>query len=577
MFNNKLKILKARLKTNKNSCEAYYSLYDSSLFGSAPPNFFVIPGEPGSGKSRAIQEYLRQYASGERTVPDGGVIVFLTRLAEIPTYVQGAKLAKDQFAVLVSGSPVDAAKTYGGLLKVDAAPILFTTAQMLRSRCGHTFASAADFFYNGKPRKLRLWDEEFVPADTLTINKDRLSRARVELRPLDATLAALLDSVESECGAANPGSELKLPSVLIPAAKTALSSLPLDQGTSETLRNLCSLSDRAYRIEQAGYKNVSLVGVRRQLPSDLAPLFVFDASARVSATYTLMEKAGLPMERLPVVPLSYENASFFALRKGASRSTMKDGARRSEIVQQVADTIAHRAAEDWLIVYPQDSTFDLPVEIRSACPSAKSIEFIYWGDHRAKNEYRHIENVICVGLNRYSPAGYEASRQSALGDASTREEDLQALEEGELASSLLQATARSAMRIHADGKCGKACIYIVDSHPRLQTMLSTTFPDCTIEPWPPHTRKLSGRLAEIAEHLMTLPTDLLMRGVTKKSVYTALGIDRTNFARYLRDPALKRFFNEHRIDVQRLTLRRSAASEGPRCVPAIEVELAKAA
>ena len=61
---------------------------------------------------------------------------------------------------------------------------------MLESRAKKTkaFSEMSDFFYNGKPRQVRVWDEAILPSRTLTLSKRKIMRLVEDLSKVDKGL-----------------------------------------------------------------------------------------------------------------------------------------------------------------------------------------------------------------------------------------------------------------------------------------------------------------------------------------------------------------------------------------------------
>lgn len=104
--------------------------------------------------------------------------------------------------MLDARNPVDRATIYGGLVDHTKAPILFTTAQMVMSRCGDDFEKFEALFYRGKPRALRIWDEEFRFAEAVTVSHDELAAMRSCVRRSHPALADALQMAEDMIRAA---------------------------------------------------------------------------------------------------------------------------------------------------------------------------------------------------------------------------------------------------------------------------------------------------------------------------------------------------------------------------------------
>lgn len=162
----------------KYASEALHRDFERALKGRLEKQVFVFPSDPGRGKSKGVQLFLEKIVNKEISVEDSGIVIFLSRRNEIKEYISGGKLSAGDFAVLDSQFPPDRVACYGGSLCGDNAPILFVTSQLLHSRCRGSFEMFEEAFYKGKPRRLRVWDEEFLPANITTFSVDDLARVR---------------------------------------------------------------------------------------------------------------------------------------------------------------------------------------------------------------------------------------------------------------------------------------------------------------------------------------------------------------------------------------------------------------
>ena len=162
--------------------------------GNADPNYYLSSLDPGVGKTETLMAFFGSMASFPR-YDDVGVLICLSRLDEIAKMARrmGARLRGD-FACLTSDSDINAL----GTAPRHEAKVLFTTHAMLTRRLqnpevattvddasedarrgGPTkdiayaprlFEELEEFFYQGEPRRLRVWDESLTPGLAITVN-----------------------------------------------------------------------------------------------------------------------------------------------------------------------------------------------------------------------------------------------------------------------------------------------------------------------------------------------------------------------------------------------------------------------
>ncbi|OWK28601.1 hypothetical protein [Sphingomonas mucosissima] len=534
------------------SSEPFFGLFDAAMNGMIPHRFHVISSEPGSGKSKGIQKYLREYLDGGRGGVDTGIIIFLTRLDEIKSYIKGARLLRDDYAVLISGDRRGILKEYGGSSNPNEAPILFTTAQRFEARCGSSFEDSTDLFYRSKPRALRIWDEEFTPAKPSTITLDRIKELPALLRGSFNDLVLEVEKLEASMNAAVAGDEIVIPIAMVPDAVRAMADTGLGPKDSrrKTLGALIELAGKPTRVMVPRGSSRSIIGEVSRFPLDLAPLFILDASARVSGAYEIMERDGLPVTRYPAVGLSYRPATFHHLLTGAGKMTMKNKGKRKVVLHEAAEII-NRDKDRWLIIYSRNDGIDLEKELKDLCFDPSRLEFVYWGNHRASNDYRDCKKVIVLGLMRYPEDGYEGKRLSYRANPKMRGVDIDNIRVGEIRSTMLQAITRSNIRNHDAGSCGACEVFLVDSCKDLRDHIKAAFPEAGYNELPPSVVKLGGRQQDILDHVASLPAIDLRRGIARKAIYDALGIERGNFGKLVRCPKFQKAAAELGVAVER--------------------------
>ncbi|MES2337099.1 MAG: hypothetical protein V4537_03260 [Pseudomonadota bacterium] len=516
--------IKSYIKFTSLSSEVCFERFDAILNGRSTPETLVFPFEAGTGKSRGIQKYLAGYKA-RRFLPDEGVLIVLSRRDEIHSYIQGAGLTGNEYGVLDSQSPKERASTYGGNIRHNDAPILFTTSQLIAARCGKDFNEFKDLFYRGNPRALRLWDEEFRFADVVSITNDDLAVMRAAVRYFDPRLATALEALEARLSMAGDGDQIMIP--VLPTMHRVGSVHPLDDKQRASITGISGKCARISKAQGLTY----ITAEARRLPANIAPLMVFDASARVSSAYTLMGNAGLPVLVMPGTNLSYRNARFFHMRKGAGRGSLRGKPGRLENVIFEASEKINEDEEPWIVVYNDVPGLHIVDKLSSACTLPERIKFVKWGDHRASNDYRLIENIMCIGLLRYSDAGYEKVHLSALGKYKNRDAEIAGIRESEAMSHMLQAFGRCNMRNYADGACGDCDIYIVDSHSNMNKLLEATFPDCILAKWEPKVVALSKKQREVLAYISRIKAAIGVDGIKKSSVYRTLKIDKSYFGK----------------------------------------------
>src|SRR5690606_26207095 len=99
------------------------------------------------------------------------VLICVARLSEIKSLVDAIGIDRGEVGILTSDQEVNGL----GMAHGQLARVLFTTQQMIESRCrGRRFESVKELQYLGKPRAVRIWDEAMLPAAPLKLTADDL-------------------------------------------------------------------------------------------------------------------------------------------------------------------------------------------------------------------------------------------------------------------------------------------------------------------------------------------------------------------------------------------------------------------
>ena len=424
------------------------------------------------------------------------------------------------YGVLTSDAELNALGVGEG--HADSAQVLFTTQQRIEKHLdGGSFESADEFFYQSRPRAVRIWDESWLPGQGLIVNRDEFGFLFQPLRPAYPELAAILDGLFYELLNAEDGHRFELPDFvedtgvelndvlrLLETERDNLErSLREDQRTA--LSALWFLSGKTVTVRRDGKYGATMLDYRETLPEDLAPLLVTDASGRVRETYAEMEKGKSNIQRLTAAPKKYDRLTVHVWRRGGGKSGWhKNG---QELADGIASTINSKPAEEWLIVIhrPDSRVGKIEDRIRSLVSADQDkLHFIPWGRHMATNAYSLVKNVILAGTLFYRPSFYEALGRLSAGFRSKQGtyplRDAKRIELGESRHGVLQASCRGSVRLSDGVNCHPCELYLIAS-PRsgIPAAMPDIFPDCKVVPWTPVKRALRGKVKEAVEYVQT--------------------------------------------------------------------------
>lgn len=230
---------------------SFFEVLERGLLGELPPSFYLLALDPGMGKTTAILAFLKAWRSGHFK-PASSVLVGLSTLQELTEFVSKSGLAAKEFGVLTSDPEMNAlglpSQRHGG------ARVLFTSQAMIRSRTrGKTFAEAAEFHFSGKPRALRLWDEDILPRQWRTIRVDDIRSLASPLRPIAADYVEKMRAFADTLTDLTPGSLVTVPEDAALNASLLPQALQAASGLKTTVETLQELAGQEMRVESGSY------------------------------------------------------------------------------------------------------------------------------------------------------------------------------------------------------------------------------------------------------------------------------------------------------------------------------------
>lgn len=524
-----------------------HRLMASLLSGeSSEPNFYLSSLDPGMGKTEAVCCFLQAWKD-RGFKPDGSVLIGLAQYEDILSYLERSGLSFDDLWVEVGKKNYVAEFVFSSLGRAEPseARVLFTT----QAKLGHTlsrgpFSTATAFQYRGAPRSLRIWDESLVPAQPAAMRLDSVAAFLDPIRPVSAEGAELLEGLIAAAKVAEPGETVWIPGQL---SKLETLSLVVPQAQKDQWLRLVAMAGSRALIDETNIHGRQLVTSTGDLPLDLAPLVVLDASIRVRETYKVWEESGGSLVRLPAAVVDYSNLSVSHWDRGASRSTLQNLDARQEVLGAIADLInLSPPDEKWLVVHPvARGEVDVAGQLAELIdgPSDR-VSCLHWGVHHGTNDYRHIRNVVIVGLWEYSGSAYAGLHLAASPGSGIRpvsKAEREAIRAGEFQHNLLQAVCRSAVRISQDGACGACDVYIVGrAGGATRSLLASTFPGASIARWRPVEEDLKGHALIVATILEDIFSDGEGGVMSKAELREAAGMKRSqDLAQVLRNPALQ--------------------------------------
>lgn len=523
-----------------NGLKDLVSLLEAMANGTADKLFHLTSLDPGVGKTQSISHFTKRLLKSEAH-KGVSVLVCLGRLAEIKSLVEDMGLKKRDFGVLVADIDGNRDLLLMGNPVSTSARVLFTTQQMLETRMKRagSFSDASDFFYLGRPRQVRLWDEACLPARPYYLHVTQLKGLLEEARRQNKPLFDMLERMVREIEQRQDGELYEIPDLdSLLDVNSALSMYSEEKRSTQNAANdLWGLSGKPVVIQRSGGNNI-FVHYENTLPDDLKPVLICDASGRVRQTYSHWSDGRGDLVQLNHAPKSYENLTVHVWRKGGGKEAWKND--DGTLISGIVATVDAKPDEEFLILHHMEShrfRKDIPTLIRSKAVNPERLHFAHWGgeDYRATNRFKDVRNVILAGTLFYEHGYYDALGRLSRGmnsDERLGKEARKDIEHGEHAQTILQALCRGSVRKSIGNKCGQCDAYIIaNPNSGIPKMLEdgVIFPNAKVVDWSPVERKLTGKVKEAVD----FATDYLSRDPKAKppasTIMAELGMNRQDW------------------------------------------------
>jgi len=505
-------------QTNHRPDEAVYealegipATLESMTYGIALPKVYLSSLDPGSGKTVAITQFVKcliKRSTYKAALTNVGVIILLSRLEEIETMVKAMDLQDDQYACLTSEDDINALGL--GENNIDKAQVLFTTQQRRELQIkGKSFGEAEGFYFNGRVRSVRIWDESYLPGESIVILEYDIRQLSGAVGKFGKTvLSDALLKISDQIRMSKSGDVVELPdfaSLIDTSCFQLIEKVrAIQEDLGDTMASLCDLSGGNVSIHRDGgdHRGIKAISFKDTLPVDLMPILVTDASGRVRHTYALMDESRQNIVRLKTAEKTYSNLTVAVLGRSGAKSSWERNA--SELTAIITETINAEPDKKWLIVGHKprgkdgSSIPDLSDTLPPMLSTGVDIKFLTWGKHSATNEYNDRDRIVLAGTLFYSKSQYEGLTRLSGNirpcdrKVSTSERNMTDI--GESKHNILQAISRGILRGSKDGDCHPCKVFIIASArsgiKKALTMPegvgydpSYIFPGCKIEPW----------------------------------------------------------------------------------------------
>lgn len=487
--------------------------------------FYASFMSPGSGKTTSVVQTIRVIMSIPKYDPLS-FIIFLERLDEIERLVKEIGLPNTDYAVITSDAKLNAM----GSPNWDVARVLFTTHAQLRVRSDKgqaRFTEMRDFFYNGKPRAVRIYDEACLPFLSLTLDGDQIFALVTQFAKQDRDLSEALRHFGNDLkDKYQDGDIITVPDITQFSFNELqdlfrLCSSDEEKSATEALWGLAGMQCRVMKNPNEGSSTLQYVN---HLPEDLAPMLILDASGQMRATYQYWHDSRGNLRRLFSPRKYFHGATFHHWDKGSGRNSQgrgKHGGKQDQIAEAVAKAIINEVPkhEDVLVLMYKPNKYmpDISKKIderlheRPEYLRSGTVHYVPYGQHKATNLYQHCKYVFVTSILQYPTAQYETFGLGSKGQdfrEKLEPNDLHAIRMGEIAHHTYQAVCRGHIRSLIGDNCpeGIHIYFIFWSDPKTGGIpvefLDDVFPGHKRVPWEPIVTPKANKLMRVlVDHL----------------------------------------------------------------------------
>lgn len=413
---------------------------------------------------------------------------------------------------------------------------------MLRFRTlKKSFSKASEFYFQGKPRGLRIADEALYGAEHIHLGRDSLLQVIEPLRPYFPEWVEGLERFISRLCRIESNTTIKFPAKF--GKGRQYSSFEhggpnLTDKQQQTLQLIKAAAGRRLKAVSGKKYGITLIGMGHPLPADIGPLFIFDASARVVENYHLWADVNPNVEIMDSLFRDYDNLLVRIWKTACGRDFLANPTNRDKLLRPIAKMMNADERETLLVGYMNKGDFDLFEELKSYLDKPELLHFRHWGNHHGTNEFRDIDRLVVIGCHLNRDTVYQAMHMAATGadPESVIGDEWTQMRQGHLKGNLLQAFSRGTVRQGENGQCGKCDVYfIAPQNPSPETLVREAFPGCRIEAWESVKKALTGQAKDIVDAVRQLKAQGRLGDVPKAEVRGLAGIaNESSFANVLK-------------------------------------------
>lgn len=509
-----------------------------------------------------------------------GMLILCNRVTEVEDMAMALQAYRDRLCIICGDTTV---QDLGDHLAGNDAQIVIATQASLKMslRDEPDFRRLGRFHFNGTPRAVRCWDEAYAMRRPVIIDADDINGLSKFIRRQSDPAAIALGDLAAQLNHMKEDGPCTVPD--FEALGVDFRALKEVVEGNDDLSNLVhafrDISGRSAWAHRDNSRGPVMLRHNPELPPSLMPIVVTDASAALGVNheaYVQMEQSGMPLRRLREAPKTYHNLHLRIVPIAASRSVYTDKAssRGLQLIEMAVRYIRSVAPMTVLIIsYKRTSaplvgvkekTIEAAINARLTESERENVRHLTWGQHTATNKYADVRHILLMGLNFVPRVSSYAESSALLGKSmNTANPDdhpttgqINAIRDGNLRDSTLQAILRGAARKGVHGDCGTCEVVIPQTK---QTGLSLEdyegmFPgsviqtDTSLMP----RKALRGRVAELEGIILGLQ-NAGHREFPNSALRETMKLDEGSFRRLVRHSDWKMAMGWHGLVPQRLT------------------------
>ena len=317
---------------------------ESMAEGTCADKVFLSAVDPGIGKTQTVVHFARALTTSEhhRQV---GMLICVGRLNEVRSLAASLGIEPGKLAILTSDKELNAL----GAADPGTAQVLITTQQRIEVAAkGGLFSEVRGFDYLGTNRRVRVWDEAWLPGIALTLNRAGLLLLFGLVQQHSPTCADAIADFANDLRTVKDGDLVQVPDF------AALYGVSLHEVLADTVSGhagyrddqrmaataLLALNGRTTRARIDGRIGAAVLTYVDTLP-DFRPLLVLDASGRMRRTYQDVATHRGDLVRLKEAVKDYSPLTIHAWKAGGGKSSF--GKEADKLIAGIVEDDTQRA------------------------------------------------------------------------------------------------------------------------------------------------------------------------------------------------------------------------------------------